>query len=112
MSGNPNQSAAVWRAAVAPFQHADTRRSVWQLVNSLVPYLVLLCLMYLSLSVSYWLTLLLVIPAGGFLMRTFIIFHDCGHGSFFKSSRANAIVGTITGILTFTPYYQWRHDHA
>jgi acyl-lipid omega-6 desaturase (Delta-12 desaturase) len=45
-------------------------------------------------------------------MRTFIIFHDCGHGSFFKSSRANAIVGTITGILTFTPYYQWRHDHA
>jgi omega-6 fatty acid desaturase (delta-12 desaturase) len=68
--------------------------------------------MFRSLEVSYWLTLALSVLAAGFLMRTFIIFHDCGHGSFFKSRRANDALGIITGILTFTPYYQWRHDHA
>jgi omega-6 fatty acid desaturase (delta-12 desaturase) len=101
-----------WRAAVAPFQQADTRRSLWQLINSAVPYAVLWVLMYLSLSVSYWLTLALAVVASGFMVRLFIIFHDCGHGSFFTSQRANAITGIITGIVTFTPYYDWRHAHA
>jgi omega-6 fatty acid desaturase (delta-12 desaturase) len=64
------------------------------------------------LEISYWLTLLLAIPATGFLIRNFIIFHDCGHGSFFKSKRANDVVGILTGLLTFTPYYHWRHNHA
>ena len=50
--------------------------------------------------------------AGAFLVRIFIIFHDCGHGSFFKSRRANDVVGFVTGVLTFTPYYQWRWEHA
>ena len=68
--------------------------------------------MVLSLRVSYWLTLALAIPAAGFMMRSFIIFHDCCHGSFFKSQKANDIVGIITGVLTFTPYYFWRHSHA
>ena len=68
--------------------------------------------MYRSLDVSYWLTLALALPAAGFLMRIFIIFHDCGHGSFFKSQRANEIVGFLAGILTFTPYHQWWHHHA
>jgi len=61
---------------------------------------------------SPWLTLVLAVPAAGFLMRIFVIFHDCGHGSFFKSTRANDIVGIIAGILVFTPYYYWRHAHA
>ena len=61
---------------------------------------------------SYWLVVPLAILAGGFLVRVFIIFHDCGHGSFFKSRRANDILGFITGVLTFTPYYQWRWEHA
>jgi len=65
-----------------------------------------------SLGVSYWLTLALAVPAAGFLVRVFIIFHDCGHGSFFKSRRANTFWGVVTGVLTFTPYQQWRHDHA
>ncbi|MFN2236131.1 MAG: fatty acid desaturase [Anaerolineales bacterium] len=65
-----------------------------------------------SLKVSYWLTLLLSIPAGGFMVRTFIIFHDCGHGSFFKSRKANEFIGYLTGILTFTPYHHWRYKHA
>ncbi len=68
--------------------------------------------MYLSLSISVWLTLLLAPLAGGLRVRIFIIFHDCGHGSFFKSKKANDILGSICGVLTLTPYYQWRHTHS
>jgi omega-6 fatty acid desaturase (delta-12 desaturase) len=108
----PEKSLPDWRRAVVPFQQADTRRSVWQLLNSLLPYFALLVLMYASLSVSYWLTLALAVLASGFMMRVFIIFHDAGHGSFFRSQRANDVTGIITGIITFTPYYAWRHSHA
>jgi omega-6 fatty acid desaturase (delta-12 desaturase) len=85
---------------------------MWQLANTLVPNLALLYLMYLSLQVSYWLTLALSILTAGFMARTFIIFHDCGHGSFFKSRKANEITGIICGLLTLTPYHYWRHSHA
>jgi omega-6 fatty acid desaturase (delta-12 desaturase) len=68
--------------------------------------------MYFSLRVHYLLTLGLTLVAAGFLVRTFIIMHDCGHGAFFRSRRANDIVGFITGVLTLTPYLQWRRDHA
>jgi len=81
-------------------------------VNTLCPYALLWYLMYRSLAVSYWITLPLAILAGAFLVRVFIIFHDCGHGSYFKSRRANDIVGFIAGVLTFTPYYHWRWEHA
>src|SRR5512141_2050671 len=101
-----------WRSLAAPFQHADMRRSVWQLVNSAVPYALLWYLMVLSLSVSYWLTLALSVLAAGFMVRLFIIFHDCGHGSFFASRRANDVLGFITGVLTFTPYFHWRWEHS
>jgi acyl-lipid omega-6 desaturase (Delta-12 desaturase) len=101
-----------WRAATVPYQRPIVLRSLWQLANSLVPYLILWYLMYRSLSVSYLLTLLLAVPAGGFLVRCFIIFHDCGHGAFFKAGWANTLAGYVTGIVTFTPYHQWRHDHA
>ena len=103
---------ADWRKLVAKYQTPEAGRSMWQLANSLIPYILLWAVMYWSLSVSYWLTLLLAVPAAGFLVRLFIIFHDCGHGSFFRSQKANDTVGFITGVLTFTPYYQWRHDHA
>jgi omega-6 fatty acid desaturase (delta-12 desaturase) len=69
-------------------------------------------LIYWSLSVSYWLTLPLAVINGGVLVRAFIIFHDCGHGSFFKSRLANDIVGFITGMITFTPYHHWRWEHS
>jgi len=82
------------------------------MANTLVPYAALWYLMYLSRGVSWWLTAPLAVLAGAFLVRAFIIFHDCGHGSFFKSARANHIVGTITGVLTFTPYFHWRWEHA
>jgi omega-6 fatty acid desaturase (delta-12 desaturase) len=68
--------------------------------------------MHLTLAVSWWLTIPLALLAGAFLVRVFIIFHDCGHGSYFKSRWANDLVGFLTGLLTFTPYYQWRWDHA
>ena len=101
-----------WQKTVVKYQVPDVRRSWWQVINTLVPYVVLWILMVLSLNISYWLTLLLAIPTAGFMIRTFILFHDCGHGSFFKSKRANDTLGIITGIMTFTPYYQWRHNHA
>jgi acyl-lipid omega-6 desaturase (Delta-12 desaturase) len=101
-----------WKNLVAPYQIPDRWSSIWQLVNTLIPYFILWGLMVWSLQFSYWLTLALSIPTAGFLMRIFIIFHDCGHGSFFKSKRANAITGFFTGILTFTAFEYWTRDHA
>jgi omega-6 fatty acid desaturase (delta-12 desaturase) len=113
VGGDESQAdVSKWKEIVARYQKPSMGRAVWQLVNTLVPYAGLWCLMYLSLSVSWWLVVPLAILAGGFLVRTFIIFHDCGHGSFFRSSKANHIWGAITGVLTFTPYYHWRWEHA
>src|SRR5215471_13163979 len=86
-----------WQQVVAKYQNPSLRRSLWQVANTFVPYAVLLILMYFSLGYSYWLTLALALPAGGLLTRIFILFHDCGHGSFFKSQRANNLLGTICG---------------
>jgi omega-6 fatty acid desaturase (delta-12 desaturase) len=97
-----------WRQIVAAYQSPDVKRSLWQLVNSVGPYLALWYIAYRLLAVSYWLALPVIVLAAGFMVRVFIIFHDCGHGSFFKSRVANDVVGLITGILTFTPYYAWR----
>jgi acyl-lipid omega-6 desaturase (Delta-12 desaturase) len=101
-----------WKEIVAKYQQPSTARALWQIVNTLVPYALLWYLMYRSLAVSWWLTVPLAVLAGAFLVRIFIIFHDCGHGSYFKSRRANDIVGFITGVLTLTPYYHWRWEHA
>jgi omega-6 fatty acid desaturase (delta-12 desaturase) len=97
---------------VAKYETPSLPRSLRQIVNSFLPYFALLCAMYISLDVSYWITLALAVPAAGFLVRIFIIFHDCGHRSFFKSARANRIVGFVGGVLTFTPSYHWTHQHA
>ncbi len=101
-----------WKRIVAEFQKPSTGRAVWQIVNTLGPYGLLWYLAYLSMAVSWWLTVPLAMLAGAFLVRVFIIFHDCGHGSFFKSGRANDLVGFIAGVLTFTPYYHWRWEHS
>ncbi len=101
-----------WKKIVVRYQTPSTGRAIWQLINTLVPYVGLWYLMYLSLEVSYWLLVPLAMLAGAFMVRAFIIFHDCGHGSFFKSQRANHIWGAITGVLTFTPYYHWRWEHS
>jgi omega-6 fatty acid desaturase (delta-12 desaturase) len=103
---------ANWKKIVAPYQVSDKKRSLWQIVNSILPYIILWILMWLSLRISYWLTLALAVFAAGFMIRIFIIHHDSGHGSFFKSRQANRIIGYITGIITLTAFEQWRHDHA
>ncbi|MFE8699361.1 fatty acid desaturase [Cytobacillus sp. FJAT-54145] len=100
------------RKQVSPYEKSNTMASIWQLINTLVPFIVLWILAYQSLSVSYLLSLPFSILAAGFLVRTFIIFHDCCHFSFFKNRTANKILGTITGIITLFPYNQWQHDHS
>ncbi|MFY0543905.1 fatty acid desaturase [Brevibacillus sp. H7] len=99
------------KQSVAPYEKTDTKTSIRQLFNTLGPFFLLWYAAYLSLSVSYWLTLPIAIVAAGFVIRTFILFHDCCHQSFFKSRLANDIVGTITGVLTFCPYEQWKNTH-
>src|SRR5689334_2199143 len=103
---------AAWKEVVAEFQQPSTGRATWQIVNTLGPLALIWYLMYLTVSVSWWLTIPLAMLAGAFLVRVFIIFHDCGHGSFFKSHAANDVWGFICGILTFTPYYHWRWEHS
>ncbi len=113
LSASESQSAiSGWKEIVAKYQTPAAWRSIWQVANTLVPYAALWYLMYRSLAVSYWLMLPLAVLAGGFLVRLFIIFHDCGHGSFFRSRKANDILGAIAGVLCFTPYYHWRWEHA
>ncbi len=112
ISQDPLPTMAELNRILAPYQKADTRRSIWQLVNTLIPYFLLWYLMILSLEVSFWITLPLAILAGLFLVRIFIFFHDCGHNSFFPSRRANKIVGFWLGVLAFTPGEQWWHSHA
>jgi omega-6 fatty acid desaturase (delta-12 desaturase) len=102
----------VWKAIVARFQRPNAWRASWQILNTLGGYVLLWGLIYWSLSVSWWLTIPLAMLAGAFLVRIFIIFHDCGHGSFFASRTANDFWGFVTGLLTMTPYYHWRGDHA
>jgi acyl-lipid omega-6 desaturase (Delta-12 desaturase) len=101
-----------WRAIVARYQGSDVSRSITQMLTTLVPLAAVFYLMYRSLAFPYWVTLLLALPAGGFLVRTFIIMHDCAHGSFFPTRTANEIVGWCTGLLTLTSFGSWRHSHA
>jgi acyl-lipid omega-6 desaturase (Delta-12 desaturase) len=101
-----------WRAVIAEHQHPSTARALWQIINTVVPYAGAWYLMYRLAEISLWLTIPVAVIAGGLLVRIFIIFHDCGHGSYFRSRWANDIVGFLAGIMTFTPYYHWRWEHA
>jgi acyl-lipid omega-6 desaturase (Delta-12 desaturase) len=112
MTGISMEERATWRAAIARYQRSDIASSITQMATTLIPLGALFYMMYRSLALPYWVTLLLSIPAGGLLVRTFIIMHDCSHGSFFPKRKANEIVGWITGVLTLTPYAQWQHSHA
>ena len=103
---------AAWKAILLPFQKPSAWQAFAQIATTLGPYALLWYLMYLSLGISYWITFPLAAVAGAFLVRVFIIFHDCGHGSFFKSKTANDVAGFLTGMLTLTPYYHWRWEHA
>ena len=106
------EKIAQLRKHVSPFEKSDLRISIRQMVNTILPFLVAWFLAYQSLRVSVWLMIPFAMIAAGFVVRMFIIFHDCTHGSFFKNKKANAIVGTITGVLTLFPYEKWKREHA
>ena len=108
----PRERVAHFNRMLAPYQGPVTRRSVLQLLSSAVPLLALWYAALRSLEVSYGLTLLFALPAAGFVMRLFMIQHDCGHGSFFASRRARDWTGFVIGVLTLTPYQYWRKTHA
>jgi omega-6 fatty acid desaturase (delta-12 desaturase) len=114
-SSNPSSKAAperpFWRDTLAPYAHPRLGRSALDVATSVLPYLALSALMYFALDVSYLLTLALAIPTAGFLIRTFIVFHDCTHGSFLPSKRANEWLGTTLGLVTFSTFACWRHAH-
>src|SRR5438552_9505469 len=96
----------------AAFQDPILARSLGQLATSFGGFLATCAAMYLCLRISLWVTLPLSVLAAGFLVRIFIIQHDCGHGAFFRSQRANHIVGFLCGLMTLTPYAFWRRQHA
>ncbi len=102
----------VWTALVRPYQTPIRSTSIWQIFSTVVPLFLLWYLMVLSLNVSYFVTLLLALPTAGLVVRLFIIQHDCGHGSFFKSRKWNDRVGAVCGVLTLVPYFHWRKTHA
>ncbi|MCE9547885.1 MAG: fatty acid desaturase [Planctomycetia bacterium] len=97
---------------LAPYRQPGVWSSVWQVASTLVLFFGLWVLMWWSLSYSYWITLLLSVPTAGLLVRLFVLQHDCGHGSFFKSRLANEWVGRALAVLTLTPYQRWRKNHA
>ena len=107
-----NKKLAQLKKHIKPFENPDTKASVWQLVNTLPPFFLLWYLAYEAISVSLILSIALSILAGGFVVRVFIIFNDCCHGSFFKNRKVNHFVGTVTGILTMFPYEKWKREHS
>lgn len=100
-----------WIRLTAAYKTPSTGMSIWQLVNTLVPYIALWFVMVYLIQISWWLVLPVSLLAAGFIVRLFIIFHDCGHGAFFRSKTAADITGIVLGILTFTPYFRWHHAH-
>jgi len=101
-----------WRGVLDAYAKPRLGRSLVDLATSVVPYLALLVAMAFALRVSLLLSLVLVVPASAFLIRTFIVFHDCTHGSFMRSRRANDVLGVALGLLVWLPYRGWQHEHA
>jgi acyl-lipid omega-6 desaturase (Delta-12 desaturase) len=110
--GNRRREEAFWRDGLARYERPRLGRSLLDVATSLVPYVALWAAMYVALDVSYWLVLILSVPAAGFLLRTYIVFHDCAHGSFLRSKRANTLLGRTLGLVVFSPFQSWRQNHA
>jgi omega-6 fatty acid desaturase (delta-12 desaturase) len=108
----PRSDSRPEHEALAVYARPRLGRSLSEIFTSVVPYLAISVVMYLALDVSYLLALALVLPAAGFLVRTFIVFHDCAHGSLLPSKRANRSVGRFLGLFVLSPFQRWRHDHA
>jgi len=109
---SPAAQAAAWRSIVAPYLRPDGRRALLQLLSTAVPFLAIMAGLLIALSHGFLLGLLLVPLGAAFLVRLFMLQHDCGHGSFFPSRRANDLLGWVLGVVTLTPYTSWRGSHA
>ena len=103
---------AYWRESVAEYEASSWPRAILDLITSAFAYIALMVTMYLLVDDYWWIGLALAIPTSGFLLRTFIVFHDCGHGSFVPSNRGNLWIGRFTALLVFQPFANWRHNHA
>ena len=101
-----------WVKTFGRYRDPALSRSLFELLITAVPFVVLWVLMWAALGVGYWLCLLLAVPTAAFLMRLFMIQHDCGHGALFRRRRANDWVGRVIGVVTLTPYGLWRRTHA
>ena len=101
-----------WLRALASYREPDVASSVREIAVTAGPFLALWVAAWATLSVSYWLTLAICVPAAGFMLRLFLIQHDCGHGAFFEQRKVNDWVGRVIGVLTLTPYDVWRRSHA
>jgi omega-6 fatty acid desaturase (delta-12 desaturase) len=108
----PRSDCRLGHEALAAYARPRLGRSAFEIITSVVPYAAVSVLMYLALDVSLLLTLALIIPAAGFLVRTFVVFHDCAHGSLLPSKRGNRSVGRVLGLFVLSPFQRWRHDHA
>ncbi len=116
-AANPDPPAPLiharqWPRRLAAYRDADTRRSLFEIVVTAGPLIAIWGLMWAALERDLWPCLLLLLPAAGFLMRLFMIQHDCGHGAFFPRRALNDWIGRIIGIVTLTPYDVWKHTHA
>src|SRR5690606_958438 len=103
-----SQPSIDWQKLLAPYRHVVTWKSVFQLVTTAALLALFWFAMLWSLEGGYWLTLLLALPAAMMLVRLFMLQHDCGHGSFFKSQKVANLVGTVLGFFTLVPYEYWR----
>jgi omega-6 fatty acid desaturase (delta-12 desaturase) len=102
-----------WVDIVAPYSHSDARKSMWQFGSTFTLLIGSWAAMFWALEAGFWwLTLILTVPTAGFVIRLFIIQHDCGHGSFFKSQKWNNRLGVFVSVFTLTPYHHWRKRHA
>jgi omega-6 fatty acid desaturase (delta-12 desaturase) len=111
-TGNVRSERPFWKESLAPYAKPHLGRSTLDVLTSVVPYLALFYVMYRLLDVSYLLTLAVAIPAAGFLLRTYIVFHDCTHGSFLPTKRANGWLGSLLALIVYHPFAAWRHAHA
>ena len=100
-----------WHKIIANYNSPNWKKSWLQISNSVLPYFLIWVLIGLFGNLSPLVPFILGIIAAGFMSRSFIIFHDCAHGSFFKSSKMNKIVGSFLSVITFTPFYKWRYEH-
>src|SRR5215510_8672775 len=105
-------TAREWAKILSPYREPNHARSVFELAITAGAFVALWVVMWVGLRFGYWLTLVFALPTAGFLVRLFMIQHDCGHGSFFRHRLANDWTGRVIGVLTLTPYDHWRRSHA